>query len=130
VTFSLHYSFITKMTQKINGSCSCFQEDSNMLKYVLFWYCMNKLWYFWSFNYNFFKNVSRHLQKYDLVSFTTDVHLCIAIVCSLHCMLACFAYSQKWDSHGFRKTTLVGVTTMYCKLLKTTLQKTLLSYGI
>jgi hypothetical protein len=32
------------------GSSSHFQEDSNALKYVLFGYCMNKLWIFevWS----------------------------------------------------------------------------------
>jgi hypothetical protein len=36
---------IIKMTKKY-GPYPHFQEDSNTLKYVLFGYCMNKLWIF------------------------------------------------------------------------------------
>jgi hypothetical protein len=32
--------------EKLYGSCPHFQEDSNVLKHVLFGYCMNKLWIF------------------------------------------------------------------------------------
>jgi hypothetical protein len=37
---------IIKMIKKNYGSFPHFQEDSNALKYVLFGYCMNKLWIF------------------------------------------------------------------------------------
>jgi hypothetical protein len=44
-----HYLLLLKW-QKNYGSSPHFQEDSNALKYVLFGYCMNKLWIFevWS----------------------------------------------------------------------------------
>ena len=47
VTFSNWHYFYNSSDKKNCGSCPHIQENSNTLKYVLFWYRMNKLWVFY-----------------------------------------------------------------------------------
>jgi hypothetical protein len=99
-----HYFLLLKW-QSFDRFHPHFQEDFYTLKYVLFGYCVNKLWIF-----------------YVLIIASPKVWVCSTKTMILHylqhlyfsgllqyvfstaCLL--FAYSRKWNTPGFRKTTL------------------------
>jgi hypothetical protein len=95
--FSCWYYLLLLKWQKLYGSYPRFQEDSNELKYILFGYCMNKLWIFevliitspktWVGN-------TKTMIKHDLQQLYISCLLqCIFSTTGLFC-----AYSRKWRS--------------------------------
>jgi hypothetical protein len=107
VTIScLHYLLLLKW-KKIYGSSPHLQEDSNALKYVIFGYCMNKLWIFevWSIaSPKTWVGSTKTLIQHDLQL----VYIFGLLQCVFSAAGLLFAYSRKWGNPGFRKTTLVG----------------------
>jgi hypothetical protein len=83
-----HYLLLLKWPKNY-GSSPHFQEDSNVLKYVLFGYYMNKLWIFevWSMASpkTWVGSTKTMIEHDDPTWSIAIVHFWTAIVCFLHC---------------------------------------------
>jgi hypothetical protein len=99
-----HYLLLLKW-KKNYGSSPHSQEDSNALKYVIFGYCTNKLWIFevWSIaSPKTWVGSTKIVIQHDLQL----VYIFGLLQCVFSAVGLFFAYSRKWGSPGFRKTTL------------------------
>jgi hypothetical protein len=97
------------MTKKNYGSSFHFQHDSNALEYVLFGYCMNKLWIFevWSIaSPKMWVGSTKIVIQHNL----QQVYIYGLFWCVFSTTSLLFAYLRKWRSPGFRKTTSFFIT--------------------
>jgi hypothetical protein len=100
-----HYLLLLKW-QKIYGSSPHFQEDSKALNYVLSRYCTNIFWVFevWSITApKAWVGSTKTVIQHDL----QQIYISRLLQCVFSITGLLFAYSRKWRSPGFRKTTLM-----------------------
>jgi hypothetical protein len=105
MTLSYWYYFLLLKWEFFLGSYQHFQEDFNALKYVLFGYCMNKLWILKVLviaSPNVWVGSTKTVIQHDLqLVYIYELPQYISFTAGL-----VLAYKWKQDSPGFKKTTL------------------------